>query len=286
MQQPVHFSLGVDWLWLIGIVGALYYLGLRRMRTGPPHPAIRTAAFYGGLGLLLVAFISPLDSYDGVSLFAHTAQHLMLLFGVAPLVALGAPITVLLRASPAKLRQRVLLPVLKSRIASLVAHPWVALSVFVSIQSATLLTSFFNSALTNSLLHNIEHGLYLLAGFLFWWPIFAVDPVPDKPSFQVRISSLALALPVVTAIGLVIYLASAPLYAHYAALPLPWGGRGALVSQHRAGLLTWIAGDAALLAGGAMLIRGRAHRERKPAEPPGPANKSVIQEGPRLPEPR
>src|SRR5205823_10193149 len=105
----VPFVFNLDWLLLILAVGCLYAAGLIVLRRrGLTHPPPRIAAFYGGLAALLVAFVSPLDNYDAVSLFAHMAQHLLLMFGVAPLIALGAPITVLLGALPARAGRQVL----------------------------------------------------------------------------------------------------------------------------------------------------------------------------------
>src|SRR5712691_3841508 len=109
----VHWSLGVDWIWATCVLGALYYVGIRRAgRTGPTWPLGRAAAFYTGLGIYLGAILSPLDSYSNVSFFLHTAEHLIFVFLVASLVALGAPITLLLRASPSRFRERRVLPLL------------------------------------------------------------------------------------------------------------------------------------------------------------------------------
>jgi cytochrome c oxidase assembly factor CtaG len=105
----VHYALGVDWIALATFVAAVYTLALLRARHDVPHPAYRWLAFSGGLSALLIAYDTPLDAYDNVSFFAHTAQHLLLLFLVAPLIALGAPIKVALSAAPPWLRDRVLL---------------------------------------------------------------------------------------------------------------------------------------------------------------------------------
>src|SRR5919201_1166941 len=112
----VHYSLGVDWIALVAFVATVYTLALLRAKHDVAQPVYRWLAFAGGLSALLIAYDTPLDAYDNVSFFAHTAQHLLLLFLVAPLIALGAPVKVALSAAPPWLRDRVLLPVLHSRL--------------------------------------------------------------------------------------------------------------------------------------------------------------------------
>jgi cytochrome c oxidase assembly factor CtaG len=258
MGQTVHFVLGVDWIVLTTFVGAmylgLYYLGKRRSGSRLPRRPLRVVAFCSGLAVLLVAFDSPLYAYDNFSFFAHTAQHLLLMFGVAPLVALGAPITLVLRAAPTRVRDGVLLPVLRSRLISFLTHPLVAFGIFAGVQSAIQFTPFFNAALNNGWPHVLEHALYLGSGFLFWWPILSVDAIQRRASLRTRLAALLLAIPIEAALGLALLFAGAPLYAHYASLPSPWGGHGALASQHRAGLLLWLGGDAFVAAAACLLV--------------------------------
>ena len=88
---------------LLLAAGSLYARGrraraarLRRVAGG------RTAAFAAGLATLVAALCSPVDAYADVSFTVHMAQHLLLTLLAPPLLALGAPITLALRAgSPA-----------------------------------------------------------------------------------------------------------------------------------------------------------------------------------------
>src|SRR5437773_9315302 len=111
---------------LMALAGALYWSGLRRLRRAdamPRWPGSRTAAFYGGIGVTALALVSPIDTYAGVSFSAHMTQHLLLLMVAAPLFALGAPVTMALRASRPETRRRILLPVLHSWPVSVLTHP-------------------------------------------------------------------------------------------------------------------------------------------------------------------
>jgi len=239
----------VDWIWVASVVGVLYYVGIRRAgMTGPTWPLSRAAAFYAGLALYLGVILSPLDPYDNVSFFLHTAEHLIFVFMVAPLVALGAPITLLLRASPSRFRERRLLPLLDSRAASILIHPAATWLAFIGFFLATpLIAPLYNHSLSNGLLHLWEHNLYLITAFLFWWPIVGVDPVPRRVSFPARLVYLAAALPFVAFLGLTVLLEGDPLYPHYVSLPPPWGGRAAVISQHDGGILLLVAGSVAVV---------------------------------------
>jgi putative membrane protein len=233
----IPFVLNADWAILTALVGSLYGVGLIAMRRqGVGHPPRRILAFYGGMLGVLAAFVSPLDNYDAVSLFAHTAQHLILMFVVAPLVALGAPITVLMAAAPASVRRRVL-ALFNSGALGLLTQPMVAMAIFVGVQATTLTSAFFNAAIEGDALHLLEHALYLATGFLFWWPILAVDPTPRKVHLKTRYIALVLALPLEVLFAIAILWAGRPLYSHYASLPSPWGGHAALLSQRKAGAL-------------------------------------------------
>ena len=236
-SRSIPFVLNADWAILTALVGSLYAVGLIAVRRqGIGHPPRRILAFYGGMLGTLVAFVSPLDNYDVVSLFAHTAQHLILMFVVAPLVALGAPITVLTAAVPASVRRRVL-TLLNSGALCLLTQPMVAMAIFVGVQATTLTSAFFNAAIESDLLHLLEHALYLGTGFLFWWPILAVDPTPRKTPLKTRYIALVLAVPLEVLFAVAILWAGRPLYPHYASLPSPWGGHSALLSQRKAGAL-------------------------------------------------
>jgi putative copper resistance protein D len=237
ISRSIPFVLNADWAIFTVLVGSLYAVGLTAMRRkGSAHPPRRIFAFYGGMLGVLAAFVSPLDNYDVVSLFAHTAQHLILMFMVAPLVALGAPITVLMAAAPRSIRRRVL-TLLNSGAMCLLTQPMVAMAIFVAVQAITLTSAFFNAAVEGDALHLLEHALFLGAGFLFWWPILAVDPTPRKTPLKTRYVALVLAMPLEVLFAMAILWAGRPLYPHYASLPGPWGGHSALLSQRKAGAL-------------------------------------------------
>ena len=253
---------------LMALAGALYWSGLRRLHRAdarPRWPSSRTAAFYGGLATTAVALVSPIDTYAGVSFSVHMSQHILLLMVAAPLFALGAPVTLALRASRSETRRRILLPILHSRLVSAITHPLVAFALFAVVQYVSHFTGFYNSALRSNPVHYLEHALYLAAALLFWWPVVGLDPAPHKLPHPARLLYLVAAMPVEA--FLAVALLSARPYQAYAALPAPWGGAAAVADQSSAAAVMWIAGDltmlvAALLTAAAWLRREQVRQRR------------------------
>jgi putative membrane protein len=207
-----------------------------------PVPRLRVAAWVAGLAVLCVALFSPVDTY-ATSLFSvHMAQHLLLAMVVAPLLALAAPITLLLRVAPPRARRGVILPVLHSAPVRILSFPVVTWLVFAAVMWATHFSAVFDAALESPIVHDGEHLLFLGAGLLFWWPVAGADPSPWRLSHGARIGYLALGMPQNTFLGLAIYSAQVVLYPHYQTLVRPWGP-DPLTDQQLAGGLMWVGGD-------------------------------------------
>jgi putative copper resistance protein D len=238
---------------LLVAAGGLYLSGVRRLRSGPPHPRSRSIAFYAGLATIAVALLSPVDVYAEVSFSVHMLQHVLLMFVAAPLLLLGAPGTLALRAVKAPTRRRFLLPVVHFGVVATLTHPLVAWSVFAAVQYVTHFTGFYEAALGSQVVHAAEHGLYLTAALLFWWPVVGLDPGARTLSHPARLVYLVLAMPLEAFLGVAILSANSVLYSHYAALPRPWGGPNALADQGNAGAIMWMSGDLVALVAGLLV---------------------------------
>ncbi|TAM85544.1 MAG: cytochrome c oxidase assembly protein [Jatrophihabitans sp.] len=227
----------------IVVVAALYLAGYHRVRLQPRpvFPPYRAWSFVGGLVAILLAVDGPVDSYSDVDLAVHMAQHLVLLDVAAPLLVLGAPITVALRALAPATRSRYVLPVLRSRTAHALSRPVVVGVLYAGDLVGTHFTGFYNLALSHQVVHDLEHLSYLIIGVLLWSVVLGVDPVQGRPSHPQRIMLVILLMPVMAIVSLVFILATHSLYPYYQALPAPWGGRtAALGNQALAGAIMWI----------------------------------------------
>ncbi len=154
-------------------------------------------------------------------------QHVLLTLVASPLLALGAPITLLLRVARPDFRRRFILPVLHSRVLRVLAFPVVSWMLFAAVMWGTHFSPLFERSLEEPFIHDLEHLLYLGAGLLFWWPAVALDPAPWRMPHPVRAMYLFLQMPQNTFLALAIYSASAPLYARYANLGLELGSAAA-----------------------------------------------------------
>jgi putative copper resistance protein D len=228
------------------LVAALAWVAAVR-RVNAAHPAnpvpiVRSVAFFGGLAAIAVALLSGVERYDTILFSVHMVQHLLLTLVAPPLLALSAPITLLLRASSAETRRRWILPVLHSRLVKIVAFPVVAGVVLAAVMWATHFSPLFDLALEDPFLHDLEHAIYLGAGLLFWWPVVGADPAPWRMSHPVRALYVFLQMPQNTFLAVALLSAGTPLYAHYATAARRWGPTPLADQQMAAGIM-WLAGD-------------------------------------------
>jgi putative membrane protein len=208
---------------------------------GNPVPRGRVAAFVAGILVIEIALASPIERYDTTLFSVHMVQHILLTLVAAPLLALGAPITLLLRFARGDVRRRWILPVLHSRALRALTFPVVAWLLFAGVMWVSHFSPLFDEALEHPLVHQAEHLLYLSAALLFWWPVVGADPAPWRLPYPLRILYVFLQMPQNTFLALAIYSATTPLYAHYATLGLGWSSP--LDDQRLAGGLMWIGGD-------------------------------------------
>jgi putative membrane protein len=200
---------------------ALYRAGARRVRG---WPGWRGACFAAGLAVLGGALL-VLDGRR--SLTAHMAQHLVLVFAAAPLLVLGSPLSLALRATRARHAMR----------AAWVARPgvgWVALAMLMAVSQVPWL---YAVTLRHPLAHVAEHAAWLGAAVLFWRVVAGADPVPHRPGPLGRLLYLLLFSAPMGATGAWLMWSSAPWYAGHS-----------LADQRDAGVLMLVGGGLALAA--------------------------------------
>lgn len=215
-------------------------------------PRSRTICFMAGLAAILLALVSPIEAYEGQLFSVHMVQHMLLELVAAPLLLLGAPITLSLRASSASVR-RGLLSILQSRIVHVISFPVIAWMLFAAVNWGWHFSALYNVALENPPLHYFQHATFLGAALLFWWPVIGLDPSPWRMPHPVRLFYLFLAMPQNSFLGVALMSAGQVLYPHYLTNLRAWGP-SPLDDQNLGGVLMWVMGDMVFLVGMALVV--------------------------------
>jgi putative copper resistance protein D len=246
----------IAYLWAVGSVSIAH--------PGNRPAGWRSAAFLAGLAAILLALVSPIEAYEGQLFSVHMVQHLLLELVAAPLLLLGAPVTLALRAASPSVRRR-LLTVLHSRAVAIVSFPLLAWVLFAAVNWGWHLSSLYDEALENAPLHYLQHASFLVAALLFWWPVIGADPSRWRLPYPVRLFYLFLAMPQNSFLGVALMSAPAVLYSHYLTNLRAWGPT-ALADQTMGGILMWVVGDVVfLLAMGCVVAAWVRHEDRRTA---------------------
>jgi len=239
---------------LVVVFAGLYLWGVVRVaRRHPsrPWPAWRTGMFLAGLAVIVIATQSGIGVYDDLLFWDHMVQHLLLIMVAPPLLIFGQPITLLMHASRNPLHTWTK-RVVRSRVASFLTWPVFGIVAYTVAVAGAHLTGLADTIERNETLHNTEHGVFLIVGYLFFLPILGSEPIRWRLSYPVRFVILVLIMPVDTFTGLVLGNAGA------GAPGLPTGPRPAwapnpIADLHAGGAVMWVAGDG-LMFGLMMLV--------------------------------
>jgi cytochrome c oxidase assembly factor CtaG len=242
--EPTEGPLYTHWIldpkvavYVIGIT-ALYlaWVGpLNRRRPGAEQRPVTSGQirwFLLGSLALLIALGPPIDDWSHFFFSSvHMVQHLLLMFVVVPCWLKGIPAWVY---EPIIRR-----PQTRWMLtwAPRVVPAFVLASLIIALWHVP---RFYNATLENELLHVLQHQFFLLAGFLFFWPL--MSPVPASPQLSPPLKCLYLFLQTIPSglVGATITYAGPGLYPHYEqAAVRPWG-ISLLADQQIGGLLMWV----------------------------------------------
>lgn len=227
---------------LIAVAG-LYFMGVVTLRErGDRWSWGRTSAFFGGLLVGAYAITGGLAAYDDVLFSAHMAQHMLLTMVAPPLLALGAPITLALRALPVRPRGW-LNAVLQSGFGRVIANPGIGFALMAVSPFALYFSGLYPYTLEHPWAHDLAHLHFLTVGCIFFWPLLGIDPLPHRPPHWGRVLLLFLMLPFHAFLGLALMSGNTAIAAaEYTALGRTWGA-SPLSDQHTGGGIIWGTGD-------------------------------------------
>ncbi|MCW2962603.1 MAG: Cytochrome c oxidase caa3-type, assembly factor CtaG-related protein [Thermoleophilia bacterium] len=136
-------------------------------------------SYFLGLGLVLIAtqtFVDSVGEHALVSL--HMAQHMLIADLPAPLLLYGARAPLLYFFWPRSVLVTFARLTLLRRFWAWLRRPLVALTVWLVTLFAWHAPPLYEAALTNRLVHDLEHITFAFTGILAWWPL--LDPTHHR----------------------------------------------------------------------------------------------------------
>jgi cytochrome c oxidase assembly factor CtaG len=228
---------------IVLLAAALLYLaGLRRARRAGGWPATRAVLFVGGgLGLAAVAIMGFPGVYYGVLFYARAVQTILLLLAVPLFLALGRPLT-LLAASAPRTGER-LRAAVGSRAARVLTFPAITALVLVVVPFLLYFTGWYEAGFHSSLVRQLTYLALLAPGWVFFWTLLRVDPVPKAYPYVVALWITGVEVVGDAILGLAI-IADQHLIAgdYYRAVGRPWGP-SLRTDQVLGGGVLWLLGD-------------------------------------------
>ena len=202
-------------LLVLVLAGLAYRTRARTLRRRErPVRRAKQFLFYSGLGVLVLAFVSPVDALGESSLlFAHMIQHILIAEVGALLVVAGLTGSVL--------RPILALPYIGR--ARVVAHPLVALPVWALTLYLWHIPALYQAALRSDVLHAFQHLSFFAAGAAMWAAL--LEPLPGPAWFGAGPKAAYVAVVRFTEAILanVFVWSSQPFYPYYADQERVWG---------------------------------------------------------------
>lgn len=255
-HSAAGLGLGMTLLAALSIVALLLYVigHVRERARGKPWSPWRTASFVVGMGMVVAALAPPLAPLAHHDLSAHMVQHLLLgMFGPIA-IALGMPVTLLLRALPAPAARRAV-GVLHSAPVRGLSHPVTALILNIGGMAALYMTPLYARMAEHGALHTLVHFHFIAAGCLFAWSILQLERGgPHRLSAPARLVILFFAIAAHATVAKAMY-----------AYGFPRGTTHALAEIERAAQLMYYGGDLSELVLMIVLFIRWPRGERSPA---------------------
>jgi putative membrane protein len=240
-----HWLFPIPLTMFLALVVFCYVRGWLHLRKAFPRliTLAHLSAFAGGIILIFIAVASPLAMMDHELLSVHMIQHLLLMAVAPPLVLLGSPVPALLHGLPKRFVQGGLGLFLRSPLlrhaGRFISHPvfcWLAATLTVI---GWHLPSLFALGLHSVGWHEIQHASFLLAGFLFWWPVIQPWPISSpSPGWSTPLYLYLATLPC-DALSAFLTFCGRVVYPFYLSAANPFG-ISALQDQEWAGVLMWV----------------------------------------------
>ena len=227
------------------LLGGLYLAGTRRVRKaadGGGWPAGRVIAFCGlGLGFGLIATVSFVGAYSGVLFYMRAVQTVLLLLLVPLFLALGRPLSLAIAVLP-RLGPRIE-ALIRCRTARILTFPAISTLVLVVTPFLIYFSPWYAAGFHDAGVRELTHLALMAPGFVFFWTLLRVDPVPKAYPYLVSLWVTGAEVIGDAVLGLAVIADNSLIAgAYYHALGRP-GGPSLRTDQVLGGGVLWILGD-------------------------------------------
>ncbi len=233
---------------LAGALLLLYLTGaLRLWRSGRHWPILPTVSFVAGCVVLAVVTGAGIEGYGFRMFSIFMFQQLTLMMAVPPLLVLGRPGTLVLRAVPHNRLGRAVMVTarwgLRSRLARIAIHPAFMIPLFLLAFYGLYFSDLADTLLRTWAGHTALEVGFLVAGILFTVPILSQDPLPIRQTHHGRALDLVAELPLHAFFGVIVMMTATPLVPLFSSPPVSWQVDPEY-DQWLAGALAWSYGEA------------------------------------------
>jgi putative membrane protein len=228
----------------LALSGLLYLVGVKRLwaRAGQGRGVRNWQVLCFALGWtsLLGALVSPLHALGERLFTAHMTEHEILMVVGAPLLVVARPIGGMLWALPPEMRRTLggigRVPVLE-RLWAWLVDPLTATTLHGIALWVWHLPALYEPALTNSLVHWLQHLSFFVTALFFWWSLLrgrARQRGYGAAVFYLFVTALHSGF-----LGILLAVARAPLFPNQTSVATEWG-LTPLEDQQLAGLIMWV----------------------------------------------
>lgn len=228
----------------MGAAWGLYEAGAGRL---PARPG-RVACFRAAMGVGALAVFGPFDAWAETGTAMHMVQHMLFMVVAAPLLALASPLPQWRAATGKWLGAAWRLLLAAGR------HPLGLALVHGTVIWVWHAPRLYRLALDNPWWHAVEHASFLLSGWLFWWSALHAGRRQLAPALL----AVLLTLMHTGLLGALLTFGRVSFY----------GAGRSLEDQQLAGLIMWVPGGLAYLAGAGWIAWRLLGREPAPAAAP------------------
>ena len=240
-----------DWFWVAFIsFSAFAYLWalIKVRRAGGRWPLARALSWFLGLFVLLYITCGALAVYSMVLFSVHMVEHMLLTMVCPIFLVLGAPVTLLLRALEPRQDgtrgpREWILRLVHSGWSKVITHPIFAAVNFAGSIVIVYFTPLFGVMLRYHVGHEFMLIHFLMTGYIFSLVLIGIDPIPNRPTYPMRLIMIIATLGYHAFVGISIMQMDTLLQASwFGNLGRPWG-LPAIDDQKLGGSLMWAIGE-------------------------------------------